>query len=201
MDDVHDLLNNFIMAINQTIGKFIQTAGGRDFQRNNLFRIMSLKTRNLSLTEEDLVYAKGAKIPSRETPVGDNVKYMGMTLPYTKSTVSYPGNTAYDITFYVDAKNELAQKFERASRLGFNDLSTTGDWRFPTLSDEMTVVVLNNKLEPIDYIHFYGVSFVKFGEIAFDIAGGDGSSIEIPCTISYLYYKRKGSDTVYAGNA
>ena len=43
------------MAINQTIGKFIQTATGRDFQRNNLFRIMSLKTRNLSLTEEDLV--------------------------------------------------------------------------------------------------------------------------------------------------
>ena len=102
---------------------------------------------------------------------------------------------------YVDAKNEIAQKFERASSLAFNDLTTTGDWRFPTLTDEMTVVVLNNKLEPIDYIHFYGVSFVKFGEVAFDIAGGDGSSIEIPCTISYLYYKRQGSDTVYAGNA
>lgn len=188
------------MAINQTIGTFIQAATKRDFQRNNLFRIMTLSCRNLSLTEEDLVYAKGGKIPSRETPVGDNVKYMGMTLPYTKSTVSYPGNTAYDITFYVDAKNELAQKFERASRQAFNDITTTGDWRFPSLNDRMTVVVLDNKLNPIDTIHFYGVSFVKFGEISFETANGDGSAVEIPCTISYLYYKRAGSDTVYAGN-
>lgn len=188
------------MAVNQTIGTFIQTATKRDFQRNNLFRIMSLSCRNLTLVEEDLVYAKGGKIPGRETPVGDNVKYMGMTLPYTKSTVTYTGNTDYQITFYMDANTELAQKFERASRQAFNDLSTTGDWRFPSLADKMVVAVLNNKLEPTDYIEFYGVSFVKFDEVEFQVADGDGSAIEIPCHISYLYYKRKGSDTVYSGN-
>jgi hypothetical protein len=64
----------------------------------------------------------------------------------------------------------------------------------------MVVAVLNNKLEPTDYIEFYGVSFVKFDEVEFQVADGDGSAIEIPCHISYLYYKRKGSDTVYSGN-
>ena len=45
------------MAVNQTIGKFIQVAGKRDFARDNLFRIMQLSCRNLTLDEDDLVYA------------------------------------------------------------------------------------------------------------------------------------------------
>lgn len=187
------------MAVNQTIGKFIQVAGQRDFARDNLFRIMQLSCRNLTLTEDDLVYAKGGKVPGRETPVADNVKYMGMTLPYTKSTVTYPGNTDYEIIFYLDKDSELVHKFERASRMAFNDTTTTGDWRFPNISDVMTIAVLDINLEPIEYITFYGVSFVKFDEMDFKIADSEGTAVEVKCHISYLYYKRNGSDTVFAG--
>ena len=187
------------MAVNQTIGKFIQVASKRDFARDNLFRIMQLSCRNLTLDEEDLVYAKGGRLPGRETPVGENVKYMGMTLPYTKSTVSYPGNTDYEITFYLDKDSELAKKFERASRQAFNDATTTGDWRFPNTSDVMTIALLDINLEPIEYVTFYGVSFVKFDEIEFKVAESEGTAIEVKAHISYLYYRRDGSDTVFAG--
>lgn len=187
------------MAVNQTIGKFIQVASSRNFARDNLFRIMQLSCRNLTLTEEDLVYAKGGKLPGRHTPVGDNVKYMGMKLPYTKSTVEYPGNDDYEIEFYLDANSDLAHKFERASRMAFNDKTTTGDWRFPSTSDIMTVAVLDINLNPIEYISFYGISFVKFDETEFKIADSSGEAINIKAHISYLYYTRTGSDTVFAG--
>ncbi len=188
------------MAVNQTIGKFIQVASSRDFARDNLFRIMQLNCRNLTLSEEDLVYAKGGKIPGRITPVGDNVKYMGMKLPYTKSTVEYPGNDDYEIEFYLDKDSKLAQKFERASRQAFNDISTTGDWRFPSTSDIMTIAVLDKNLNAIEYITFYGISFVKFDDMEFKVADSSGEAISIKAHISYLYYKRDGSDTVAAGN-
>lgn len=187
------------MAVNQTIGKFIQVASQRDFARDNLFRIMQLSCRNLTLSEDDLVYAKGGKLPGRETPVGDNVKYMGMTLPYTKSTVIYPGNTDYEITFYLDKDSALAQKFERASRQAFNDQTTTGDWRFPNISDVLTIAALDINLEPIEYITLYGVSFIKFDDLEFKIAESEGTAVEVKAHISYLYYKRTGSDTVFAG--
>lgn len=186
------------MAVNQTIGKFIQVAANRDFARDNLFRIMQLNCRNLTLTEDDLVYARGGNLPGRTTPVGDNIKYMGMKMPYTKSTVEYNGNDDYTIEFYLDRNSELAQKFERASRTAFNDLTSTGDWRFPSVSDILTIAVLNNKLEPIEYITFYGVSFYKFDDVEIKMAEGDGSALTIKAHISYLYYKRNGSDTVFA---
>ena len=187
------------MAVNQTIGKFIEVASKRDFARDNLFRIMYLSCRNLTLSEDDLVYAKGGKLPARETPVGDNVKYMGMTMPYTKSTVSYPGNTDYEIEFYLDANSEIAHKFERASRTAFNDMTSTGDWRFPSLSDEMTVAVLDINLDPIEYITFQGLSFVKFDEVDFKVADSTGEAIMIKAHVSFINYVREGSNTVFAG--
>ena len=192
------MINKVTMAVNQTIGKFIQVAGQRDFARNNLFRIMQVNCRNLTLSEDDLVYAKGGKLPGRENPVGE-VQYMGMKLPYIKSTVNYPSNEDYEITFYVDKDSELVHKFERASRMNFNDISTTGDWRFPSQSDVMTVAVLNNHMEVIEYITFYGVSFFKFDEIEFQIAEGDGSAIEVTAHMSYHTYKRTGSEAVSTG--
>lgn len=186
------------MAVNLTIGKFIQTASAKGFARNNLFRVMQLNTRNLTLSEDDLVYAKGGKIPGRKIPSG-NVQYMAMKLPYTKSSVEYTNNESYKIEFYLDANSDLAHKFERASRQTFNDLTTTGDWRFPSSSDIMTVAVLDINLEPIEYITFYGVCFHTFDEIDFKIADGDGEALSISATFSYHYYKRTGSDTVFAG--
>lgn len=178
---------------------FIEEASKRDFARNNLFKVMGLSCRNLTLGERDLVYARTAQVPGRETPVGTNVKYMGMTMPYTASTVVYPGNEAYQIQFYLDASGSLRTKFERASRMAFNDITTSGDWRFPSTSDYMTLAMLNINYDPVQLFHFYGISFVKVGEINVEPADGDGTAIFCDCTISYLYYTTTGSDTVFTG--
>lgn len=187
------------MAVNQNIQLFIQTAGKKDFARNNLFKVMALSCRNLTLTEEELVYARTAQLPGRETPVGTNVKYMGMTMPYTASTVVYPGNDAYEIEFYLDAAGSLREKFERASRMAFNDISTSGNWQFPSASDYLTLAMLNINYDPVKLFHFYGVSFVKIGEVNVEPADGDGTAVMARCTLSYLYYTTSGSEVVFAG--
>jgi hypothetical protein len=63
----------------------------------------------------------------------------------------------------------------------------------------MTIAVLDINLDPIEYITFYGVSFIKFDDMDFKIAESDGTAVEVKAHISYLYYKRTGSDTVFAG--
>lgn len=187
------------MAVNQNIQKFIQTASKRDFARNNLFKVMALSCRNLTLGEEDLVYARTLQVPGRETPVGHNVKYMGMEMPYTASTVVYPGNDSYQIQFYLDASGQLRTKFERASRMAFNDISTSGNWQFPSTSDYLTIAMLNINYDPVQLFNFYGVSFVKIGEVNAEPADGDGTAVMCDCTISYLYYTTTGSETVFSG--
>lgn len=186
------------MAINQTIGTFINTFAKRDGQRNNLYRILSVNTRVLSLTEEDLVYARAGRIPARTNPTA-NINYHGMALPYNTSTVQYTGNDDFQLEFVFDAKNELRTKFEQASRLVFNDLTNTGNWQAPSLSDIMTVATLDINLDPIAYYHFYGVAFKGIDAVDFQQADGDGSIVNIPAHFSYYYYKTTGSDTVFVG--
>ena len=60
------------MAINQTIGSFITAASRRDFARDNLFRVMQLNCQGLALSEEDLVYCKGANLSGREVIAGEH---------------------------------------------------------------------------------------------------------------------------------
>ena len=126
------------MAVNQNISNFINAASQKDFARNNLFRVMTFKTRALELNEADLLYCKSAQIPGRETPTA-TVSYQGMKMNYNTSTVNYPGSDSYTLTFYLDADGDLRRRFEEASRVIFNDISNTGNWRFPTSEQIITI--------------------------------------------------------------
>lgn len=186
------------MAVNQTISTFNGVARDRDFARNNLFRLMALNVAGLTLDENDIVYCKGAKLPSREIPHG-TVSMMGMKFPYPKSSVIYEGNESYELEFYLDAKSELRRKFEEASRTLFNDLTSTGDWRFPSSSDMISLVALDRNYEPQEYIKLYGASFKKIESIDFKSAEGDGEALTVKCILTYFYYTRDGSDVVAVG--
>lgn len=186
------------MAINQTIGSFITAASRRDFARDNLFRVMELKCQGLTLTEEDLVYCRTANLSGREVPHGQ-VKYMGMDLNYPQSTVKYPDAGEYKLEFYLDAAGELRQKFEVATRTLFNDTTSTGDWRFPSTFDVLTLAALNINLDPQEYITYYGVSIKSIDQYETKAAEGEGVAIYVGVTFTYLYYKRTGSDTVWSG--
>ena len=185
------------MAVNLNIPNFITVAGRKDFARNNLFRVMSLKCRGLELDENELLYCKGGILPGRNNPTSQ-VQYHGMKLTYNQSTVEYPGADDYQLKFYCDANSELRQKFEEASRLVFNDVSNTGNWRFPSTEDMITLAALDFNLEPLEYIKLVGVCFKGIDPIDFQSAEGDGSAIEITAHFSFLYYRRNGSNSVYS---
>ena len=185
------------MAVNQNISNFINVASQKDFARNNLFRVMAFKTRVLTLDESDLIYCKTAQIPGRETPTAQ-VNYNGMKMNYNKSTVEYPGSDSYSLSFYLDADGELRKKFEQASRVIFNDVSNTGNWRFPTSADVISLAQLGFDMEPVKYFHLYGVTIKTIEAIDTQIADGDGSAIEFKVVISYTYYRTEGSDVVYS---
>lgn len=175
------------MAINQIISKFNDTAAERDFSRNNLYRLVSLKTRALALDEKDLLYCKGANLPSRENPSA-TLKYHGMQFHYPASTVKYDGGS-YQLTFYVDMKGEIRDKFETASRLIFDNETNQGNWRFPQSSDTIVLAQLDFKMDTIKYITLYGVCLNKIDQIQTQFADGDGSAIEVTVTFTYNYYR------------
>ena len=184
------------MALNLNISNFIQVASQKDFARNNLFRVLSLNCRGLNLSLDDLVYCKGGALPGRNNPTSQ-VQYHGMKMTYNQSTVEYPGADDYQLKFYCDADSALRRKFEEASRYVFNDQTNTGNWRFPDVRDNITLVALDFGLNEIEYITLHGVCFKGIDAVDFMSAEGDGSAIEITARFSFLYYTRAGSDVFY----
>lgn len=185
------------MAVNQNISNFITVASQKDFARNNLFRVMTLKTRVLELDESELLYCKGARIPARETPI-HKVKYHGMEMNYNASTVTYQGSDSYELEFYLDSSGDLRTKFEEASRIIFNDISNTGNWRFPSTSDTLTIAQLGFNMQPVRTFTLFGVTIKNIDVIEGQPAEGDGSAITCKVTLSYLYYRTEGSEVIYA---
>lgn len=185
------------MAVNQIISNFITVASQKDFARDNLFRVMAFNTRVLQLDETDLIYCKGADIPGRSTPTSQ-VQYGGMKMNYNQSTVEYTGADNYQLKFYLDANGDLRQKFEEANRLIFNDISNTGNWRFPSTEDVITIAQLGFNMEPIKFYHLYGVTIKDIQPITTNAAEGQGVAIEVVLTISFLYYRTEGSDIIYS---
>lgn len=183
------------MAINQIISNFNTVAATRDFARDNLYRLMALKTRALELDETDLLYCRGAQIPGRENPSA-SVAFQGMEFHYPKSSVKYDGGS-YTLKFLLDANSELRKKFEEASRIIFNDLSNTGNWRVPGATDNITIAQLGFNMEPIKYYTLYGVCLTKIESYDSDFAG-EGQAQEISVTFTYNYYKTDGSEVVYS---
>lgn len=185
------------MAVNQNISNFITVASQKDFARNNLFRVMAFKTRVLTLDESELLYCRSAQVPGRQTPT-TSVKYHGMDLNYNQSTVKYDGADSYTLDFYLDSEGDLRKRFEEASRIVFNDISNTGNWRFPSTADIITIAQLGFDMEPIKYFHLYGVTIKNIEAIDTQIADGDGSAITFKVTLSYLYYRTEGSEVIYS---
>lgn len=185
------------MAVNQNITNFISVAAQKDFARNNLFRVMAFKTRVLELDETDLIYCRSASIPGRTTPT-TALKYHGMDMNYNQSTVKYEGSDSYTLEFYLDSSGDLRRKFEEASRIVFNDISNTGNWRFPSTQDIITIAQLGFDMEPIKYFHLYGVTIKSIENIEATMAEGDGSAINVKVVLSYLYYRTEGSDVIYS---
>lgn len=176
----------------QTIGNFYLQAQNREFSRDFLFRVLSINfagingARGERFDEDELVYAKTAKLPARQI-TNVQSKYMGLNFNMAGTAV-YPGSDSYIISFYCDANSLLRNKFLRESRRVFNDETSTGDYNIAGGSSTITLMQLNKELVPIREFTLIGATIKNVGEIQYNMSEGTGQPVNFDATISYHYF-------------
>jgi len=176
-------------SINQNIQSFYTQAAKRDFSRDFLFRVVRTQGVGLpDLTDDDLVYAKTAKLPGRSIQ-NVEAQYMGLKFNIPGTAV-YDSSDSYDIEFYLDAsQSDLRSKFEVASREIFNDGVSTGNYATPSVNNLIILSQLNKDLSPVGvYYNLVGAQLRKIGAIDYKMAEGKGDVISVTATMSYHYY-------------
>lgn len=176
---------------NQDIEQFYSKAQARDFSRDFLFRIHDVVLAGgVTLDEGDLVYAKAGALPARKV-TNIEAPYMGLNFN-VPGNATYPGSDAYQLKFYLDAASELRNRMEYASRTLFDDTTSTGQYATPSADYYIHLQQLNKKLEPISDYMLYGASIRDINNIQYDMASGNGATVEMDVTIAYHFYKQSG---------
>ena len=176
--------------INQLITNFYDTAIARDFARDFNFRLTQIQpdpSLGLSFDEKELVYAKTASIPGRNITNGE-AKYMGLAFNIP-GVVAYPGSGEYKMTFYCDKASTIRQKFERWSRLIFDDTNSSGNYSVPTRSAYIQMAQLGPDFSVVQEFKLVGVSVRSVGPMEYKMAEGTGTVQTFDATVAYHYYE------------
>tara|TARA_R110000765_G_scaffold7963_4_gene26013 strand:- start:33389 stop:33937 length:549 start_codon:yes stop_codon:yes gene_type:complete len=171
-----------------TIRDFYKVAQDRDFARKNQLRVLSINSGaglTVDFTTDDLVYVKAAKLPSRKITTSA-ATYMGLKFNIP-GNVEYEGSEAYEVTFFADQKFELWDKFQEWTRQVFDDESSTGNYFTPKASATITLLVLDNELNPVKKINLIGTVCLNVGELEYTIDDA-GTIQEFPVTFSYHFW-------------
>jgi len=174
----------------QKISKFYSVAASRDFSRDFLFRVTAINLAGIAgqITEDDLIYAKAANLPGR-TITNVAVPYMGLNLN-VPGNATYTGAEGYNLTFFLDANSRLRNLFEAASRFMFDDASSTGMYGTPDDTYYIELAQLAKDLTIIGKYKLVGASIRNIGDVAYNISGGTGQTVELPVTIAYHFYNK-----------
>lgn len=176
------------MPVDQDIQKFYSIASTRDFSRDFLFRVTSLKLPGVpGFSDNELVYAKAASLPGRNI-TNVEVPYMGLKFNIPGS-VEYTGSEGYSLEFYLDQNVQLRTFFERASRVMFDDQSSTGAYGTPGFDSYITLAQLDKKLEPLTVYKLVGASIRNIDAIEYNMTEGKGETVTVKTTIAYHYYE------------
>ena len=182
----------------QLITNFYTEAINKDFSRDINFRVTqitpdpSLNLGSSFIGESDLVYAKSAKLPARNI-TNQEAKYMGLTFNLP-GVVEYPESSNYALEFYCDVNSELRNKFEKWTRLTFNDENSTGNYTVPTRSAVIQLAQINSQLEIVQEYKLVGVSIRQVGNIDYTMAEGTGAVMSFNATFAYHYYELVGAN-------
>jgi len=178
------------MPVNQNIQNFYRIAADKDFSRDFLFRVTQMQLQGVpALDEGDLIYVKTASLPGRN--IGNiAVPYMGLQLN-VPGAATYPGSDAYALSFYLDAESSLRNYFEQASRSLFDDQTSTGEYGTPDDDFFIQLAQLDKELEPVAEYKLVGASLRAVNNVAYDIAGGTGATVQIDATVSYHFYTKE----------
>ena len=177
-------------ANQQDIQEFYKVAQSRDFARDFLFRIGDINLPDVSFNDTELVYVKSAELPARSiTNVA--TPYMGLDFNVPGNT-TYPGSDAYALKFYLDADSALRSKMEQASRTVFNDQFSTGQYNTPLPEHYIILQQLDKALNVTNTYKLVGASIREIQATSYDMAAGNGGTVELDATISYHYYEMSG---------
>lgn len=180
------------------INTFYNLASQRQFARDFFLRVHHIELPGISLYgDTDLVFAKTASIPGRNIE-NKIVNYSGQQFNLNGKS-SYPGSEAYSIEFFHTQDLDLRKKLEYASRLTFDNETTTGQLCMPGPESYIVLDLLSvpcgqgnqggEGMQVIQQIKLVGVSIREIGEVAYQIADGTGEVLSIPCTFSYHWYE------------
>jgi hypothetical protein len=182
------------------IAQFMSQASQKQFARDFLFRIKQISITGLSLNgETDLVYARSATLPGRNIQ-NKQVNYSGQTFNLPGKS-EYPGSESWSIEFYVDQSLDIRTKLEAASRVLFDNKTTTGNLCMPGYESVIDLDVLQipcargtnvnsgGSLEVVKSLKLIGASLRDIGEISYEIADGSGEIKTFSCTFAYHFYE------------
>jgi len=180
------------------INTFYNIAGQKQFSRDFFMRVKQIHTVGIDLDgENELVFAKTASFPSRETE-NKQVKYSGQNFNLNGAN-TYPGSESYSIQFYMDQELDLRTKLERISRANFNNETTTGQLCMPGPESYMILDLFKvpcgqgntggTGFQLLKSIKLIGVSLRNIGAVEYAIADGTGEILSIDTTWSYHWYE------------
>lgn len=183
------------MAKGTTIQNYFTQAVAKQFARDILFRVKSIKIVGGELRgNNQLIYARSAKLPGRDIE-DKTVSYSGQTF-HVPGKVSYPGSESYSIEFYHDEEANLREQFESISRAIFDHRSNNiGEYSMPGSDSLIELNILDRQLNEIGTIKLIGASIRKIGEIAYEIADGSGEILKFTVDFAYHWYEMSPTST------
>jgi hypothetical protein len=178
------------MADIKGITDFYKVATERDFSRDFQFRILSISPgdlSNISVSEDDLIYAHGGAMPGRSITNTD-VPFMGLNFK-VPGGATYGGE--YGITFYSDREDKLRQLFLEWSHDIFDDATSTGMYMTPGRQSQIDLVQLDTQLNAIAKYSLHGCFPTSVGDITYNIQGA-GAPVQFEVTLAYHFWRKTG---------
>tara|TARA_R110001599_G_scaffold271446_1_gene472476 strand:+ start:3061 stop:3606 length:546 start_codon:yes stop_codon:yes gene_type:complete len=174
----------------QTIQNFYTQAQSKDFARNNLFRVLNINFgggTDINFDEDDLIYAKTAKLPGKEV-TSQVVPYMGLNFNIP-GVVKYPGSEGYTISFRCDESYDLRNRFLEVLNNTFDDSDSTGNYFMPTADSVIDLALLDKQLDRISQFQLVGVALKSVGELSYDVTQ-DGTVQDFDVSLTYHYFRQ-----------
>jgi hypothetical protein len=195
------------MDTDQTIIKFFQDAVINDFARDILFRVESIAfDGGVVLTPEDMIYARTASVPAREI-VNQEAKAYGQTFN-VPGTVTYPDSAGYEIEFYCPENSSLREVLMNESFRTFGSVlgiagSGQGGGSIASANSRIVLLQLDKNLNTTMKYELIGASIRKVGDIAYNMADGNGAILTFKVSVAYHFFNREavGDDIVEPLNA
>lgn len=177
-----------------TINSFFRNAVIEDFSRDYLFRILRISFDNGELLDDtDLLFAKTGKLPARQI-VNHQVKYAGQTFNVPGS-VEFPGSEGYTMDFYCPETSSIRERLMNESVRTFNNFygiagSGAGGGSIASADSTIELIQFNKNLDALYKYELVGCSIREVGEVAYNIAEGNGAVMSFNVSIAYHFFRR-----------